>query len=187
MYAKWCTMSNLAVPIFRLYDFMDWILCIDNRWLDEWWFKTILSDMNTLYRHIRPKKRWNTRYPKYPMILRKKSGADWVLPKIIGSDRVVGTRQALVETCTCSVHLQYIACKVYHVQFAMCKLQCASCTCVHVTGKLQDSLFLRSGPHCSWAPPNLVYLESVNYSKIRLFFIFINPPISTNTIFNSIV
>ena len=29
------------------------------------------------------------------MILEKKSGTDWVLPKIIGSGRVSGTRQAL--------------------------------------------------------------------------------------------
>ena len=28
----------------------------------------------------------------------KKSGTDWVLPKIIGSDQVSGTRQALVLT-----------------------------------------------------------------------------------------
>ena len=63
MYAKWCTMSNLAVPISRLYDFMDWILCSDDCWLVQTWqmlcgLKTILTDMNILnsYRHIRPKK-----------------------------------------------------------------------------------------------------------------------------------
>ena len=32
------------------------------------------------------------------MILGKKSGTDWVLPKIIGSGRVLGTRQALDKT-----------------------------------------------------------------------------------------
>ena len=32
------------------------------------------------------------------MILGKKSGTDWVLPKIIGSGRVSGTRQALLGT-----------------------------------------------------------------------------------------
>ena len=94
MYAKWCTMSNLAVPISRLYDFMDWILCSDDCWLVQTWqmlcgLKTILTDMNILnsYRHIRPKK---VKYPipKIPDDSGKKSGTDWVLPKIIGSGRV---------------------------------------------------------------------------------------------------
>ena len=103
MYAKWCTMSNLAVPISRLYDFMDWILCSDDCWLVQTWqmlcgLKTILTDMNILnsYRHIRPKK---VKYPipEIPDDSGKKSGTDWVLPKIIGSGRVSGTRQALLE------------------------------------------------------------------------------------------
>ena len=58
--------------------------------------KTILTDMNILnsYRHIRPKK---VKYPipEIPDDSGKKSGTDWVLPKIIGSGRVSGTRQAL--------------------------------------------------------------------------------------------
>ena len=57
--------------------------------------KTILTDMNILnsYRHIRPKK---VKYPipEIPDDSGKKSGTDWVLPKIIGSGRVSGTRQA---------------------------------------------------------------------------------------------
>ena len=61
--------------------------------------KTILTDMNILnsYRHIRPKK---VKYPipEIPDDFGKKSGTDWVLPKIIGSGRVSGTRQALVPT-----------------------------------------------------------------------------------------
>ena len=61
--------------------------------------KTILTDMNILnsYRHIRPKK---VKYPlpEIPDDSGKKSGTDWVLPKIIGSGRVSGTRQALVMT-----------------------------------------------------------------------------------------
>ena len=52
--------------------------------------------MNILnsYRHIRPKK---VKYPipEIPDDSGKKSGTDWVLPKIIGSGRVSGTRQAL--------------------------------------------------------------------------------------------
>ena len=59
--------------------------------------KTILTDMNILnsYRHIRPKK---VKYPipEIPDDSGKKSGTDWVLPKIIGSGRVSGTRQALL-------------------------------------------------------------------------------------------
>ena len=58
--------------------------------------KTILTNMNILnsYRHIRPKK---VKYPipEIPDDSGKKSGTDWVLPKIIGSGRVSGTRQAL--------------------------------------------------------------------------------------------
>ena len=97
-------MSNLAVPISRLYDFMDWILCSDDCWLVQTWqmlcgLKTILTDMNILnsYRHIRPKK---VKYPipEIPDDSGKKSGTDWVLPKIIGSGRVSGTRQSLVVT-----------------------------------------------------------------------------------------
>ena len=108
MYAKWCTMSNLAVPISRLYDFMDWILCSDDCWLVQTWqmlcgLKTILTDMNILnsYRHIRPKK---VKYPipEIPDDSGKKSGTDWVLPKIIGSGRVSGTRQALLTDPRCS-------------------------------------------------------------------------------------
>ena len=61
--------------------------------------KTILTDMNILnsYRHIRPKK---VKYPipEIPDDSGKKSGTDWVLPKIIGSGRVSGTRQALPGT-----------------------------------------------------------------------------------------
>ena len=49
-----------------------------------------------IYRHIRPKK---VKYP-IPEIPddseEKKLGTDWVLPKIIGSSRVSGTRQALM-------------------------------------------------------------------------------------------
>lgn len=57
--------------------------------------------MNILnsYRHIRPKK---VKYPipEIPDDSGKKSGTDWVLPKIIGSGRVSGTRQALLfSTC----------------------------------------------------------------------------------------
>ena len=55
--------------------------------------------MNILnsYRHIRPKK---VKYPipEIPDDSGKKSGTDWVLPKIIGSGRVSGTRQALVRS-----------------------------------------------------------------------------------------
>ena len=61
--------------------------------------KTILTNMNVQksYRHIWPKK---VKYPipKIPDDSEKKSGTDWVLPKIIGSGRVSGTRQALVES-----------------------------------------------------------------------------------------
>ena len=66
--------------------------------------KTILTDMNILnsYRHIRPKK---VKYPipEIPDDSGKKSGTDWVLPKIIGSGRVSGTRQALVAIEAISV------------------------------------------------------------------------------------
>ena len=62
------------------------------------WVKTILTNMNVQksYRHIWPKK---VKYPipKIPDDSEKKSGTDWVLPKIIGSGRVSGTRQALPE------------------------------------------------------------------------------------------
>ena len=61
------------------------------------WVKTILTNMNVQksYRHIRPKK---VKYPipEIPDDSEKKSGTDWVLPKIIGSGRVSGTRQALL-------------------------------------------------------------------------------------------
>ena len=64
--------------------------------------KTILTDMNILnsYRHIRPKK---VKYPipEIPDDSGKKSGTDWVLPKIIGSGRVSGTRQALARFTKC--------------------------------------------------------------------------------------
>ena len=63
------------------------------------WVKTILTNMNVQksYRHIWPKK---VKYPipEIPDDSEKKSGTDWVLPKIIGSGRVSGTRQALVGT-----------------------------------------------------------------------------------------
>ena len=53
--------------------------------------------MNILksYRLIRTKK---VKYPipEIPDDSEKKSGTDWVLPKIIGSGRVSGTRQALI-------------------------------------------------------------------------------------------
>ena len=61
--------------------------------------------MNILnsYRHIRPKKGLSNKkkkvkypIPEIPDDSEKKSGTDWVLPKIIGSGRVSGTRQALV-------------------------------------------------------------------------------------------
>ena len=54
------------------------------------WVKTILYS----YRHIWPKK---VKYPipEIPDDSENKSGMDWVLPKIIGSGRVSGTRQAL--------------------------------------------------------------------------------------------
>ena len=59
--------------------------------------KTILTNMNILnsYRHIRPKK---VKYPipEIPDDSEKISGMDRVLPKIIGSGRVSGTRQSLV-------------------------------------------------------------------------------------------
>ena len=52
--------------------------------------------MNILnsYKHIRPKK---VKYPipEIPDDSGKKSFTDWVLPKIIGSGRVSGTRQVL--------------------------------------------------------------------------------------------
>jgi len=55
--------------------------------------------MNILksYRLIRTKK---VKYPipEIPDDSEKKSGTDWVLPKIIGSGRVSGTRQALLIT-----------------------------------------------------------------------------------------
>ena len=60
------------------------------------WVKTILTNMNIQksYRHIRPKK---VKYPipEIPDDSEKKSGTDWVLPKIIGSGWVSGTRQTL--------------------------------------------------------------------------------------------
>ena len=60
------------------------------------WVKTILTNMNVQksYRHIWPKK---VKYPipEIPDDSEKKSGTDWVLPKIIGSGWVSGTRQAL--------------------------------------------------------------------------------------------
>ena len=57
------------------------------------WVKTILYS----YRHIRPKK---VKYPipEIPDDSENKSGMDWVLPKIIGSGRVSGTRQALLNS-----------------------------------------------------------------------------------------
>ena len=62
--------------------------------------------MNILnsYRHIRPKK---VKYPipEIPDDSGKKSGTDWVLPKIIGSGRVSGTRQAL-SICQLTPHVQ---------------------------------------------------------------------------------
>ena len=65
----------------------------------ELWVKTILYS----YRHIRPKK---VKYPipEIPDDSENKSGMDWVLPKIIGSGRVSGTRQALAvfEVATAS-------------------------------------------------------------------------------------
>ena len=55
------------------------------------WVKTILTNMNVQksYRHIWPKK---VKYPipEIPDDSEKKSGTDWVLPKIIGSGRVSG-------------------------------------------------------------------------------------------------
>ena len=62
------------------------------------WVKTILYS----YRHIRPKK---VKYPipEIPDDSENKSGMDWVLPKIIGSGRVSGTRQALVSVDISSV------------------------------------------------------------------------------------
>ena len=59
--------------------------------LDEWWFKTILSDMNILYRHIRPKKGEIPNTRNTDDFEEKKSGTDWVLPKIIGLGRVSST------------------------------------------------------------------------------------------------
>ena len=54
--------------------------------------------MNILksYRLIQPKK---VKYPipEIPDDFENKSGMDWVLPKIIGSGRVSGTRQALFQ------------------------------------------------------------------------------------------
>ena len=75
--------------------------------------KTILTDMNILnsYRHIRPKK---VKYPipEIPDDSGKKSGTDWVLPKIIGSGRVSGTRQALprvtlYKSCLMEVYIKH--------------------------------------------------------------------------------
>ena len=66
--------------------------------------------MNILnsYRHIRPKK---VKYPipEIPDDSGKKSGTDWVLPKIIGSGRVSGTRQALptVGLRHCIIHQRH--------------------------------------------------------------------------------
>ena len=63
------------------------------------WVKTILTNMNILksYRLIQTKK---VKYPipEIPDDSEKKSGTDWVLPKIMGSGRVSGTRQALIIT-----------------------------------------------------------------------------------------
>ena len=63
------------------------------------WVKTILYS----YRHIRPKK---VKYPipEIPDDSENKSGMDWVLPKIIGSGRVSGTRQALLTGETAQLH-----------------------------------------------------------------------------------
>ena len=60
------------------------------------WVKTILTNMN-VQKSYRPRK---VKYPipEIPDDSEKKSGTDWVLPKIIGSGRVSGTRQTLLIT-----------------------------------------------------------------------------------------
>ena len=62
------------------------------------WFK------NNIDRHEYPKqlqahpaKKVKYPIPEIPDDSGKKSGTDWVLPKIIGSGRVSGTRQALLS------------------------------------------------------------------------------------------
>ena len=61
------------------------------------WVETILTNMiiPKSNRQIRPKK---VKYPipEIPDDSEKKSGTDWVLPKIIGSGRVSGTRLSLI-------------------------------------------------------------------------------------------
>ena len=61
--------------------------------------------------------------PEIPDDSGKKSGTDWVLPKIIGSGRVSGTRQALIalftNQCTCSV---FTVCKVTYNQTLLVEL-----------------------------------------------------------------
>ena len=67
----------LAVPTYWLYKFMDWMLCGVDWWQVQTWqmlcglkqyWPTWMSKRVT---GTSGQKRWNTRYPKYPMILKK--------------------------------------------------------------------------------------------------------------------
>ena len=102
MCAIWCTMSNdrhnfvyncshISVVWLQELNSLQWWLMTSPNLTNVVWVKTILYS----YRHIRPKK---VKYPipEIPDDSENKSGMDWVLPKIIGSGRVSGTRQALL-------------------------------------------------------------------------------------------
>ena len=67
------------------------------------WFKTISTDMNipvtVTVTGTSGQKKVKYTIPEIPNDSEeKKSGTDWVLPKIIGSGWVSGTRQALILT-----------------------------------------------------------------------------------------
>ena len=80
-YGAQCQMIGIilyiTVPTSRLYDFRNWILCSDDWWQVQTWqmlcglkqyWPTWMSKRVT---GTSGQKRWNTRYPKYPMILKK--------------------------------------------------------------------------------------------------------------------
>ena len=90
----------LAVPTYWLYNFMDWMLCSVDWWQVQTWqmlcglkqyWPTWISKRVT---GTSGQKRWNTRYPKYPMILKKNRVRIGYCQKLWG--RVLGTRQALL-------------------------------------------------------------------------------------------
>ena len=86
MFAKWCTMSNdrqnfafscshISVVWLHGLNTLQWWLMTRPDLKNVVWFKTILTNMNIqTITGTSGQKRWNTRYPKYPMILRKKIG-----------------------------------------------------------------------------------------------------------------